>query len=82
MLYLKEMDEGVYGKLCAVRLSRILPRMRVDVYVFYQAYFSAASSLHMTQIRAFLVACAGMVKKGVDDDNDGVLCKTLSVRIF
>ncbi|KAI0085410.1 exocyst complex component Sec3-domain-containing protein [Irpex rosettiformis] len=52
MLYLKEMDENMYGKLCA-------------------AYFSTASSLHSTQVKAFLVACNGLVKQKVEDDGDG-----------
>ncbi|KAJ3532638.1 hypothetical protein NM688_g7392 [Phlebia brevispora] len=52
MLYLREMDESVYGKLCA-------------------AYFSAASNLHMTQVRTFLAVCSNMIKKGADEDEGG-----------
>ncbi|CCM03119.1 uncharacterized protein FIBRA_05240 [Fibroporia radiculosa] len=52
VLYLKEMDEGVYAKLCA-------------------AYFSAASGLHATQIRALLTFCSSLVKKAFDDDTEG-----------
>ncbi|KAI0688760.1 exocyst complex component Sec3-domain-containing protein [Cytidiella melzeri] len=57
MLYLKEMDESMYGKLCA-------------------AYFSAASSLHSTQIKAFLSACTGLVKHKTDEDGDGFTAVT------
>ncbi|KAI0340701.1 hypothetical protein BDW22DRAFT_1360141 [Trametopsis cervina] len=52
MLYLKEMDENMYGKLCA-------------------AYFSAASSLHSTQVKALLTICTTLVKKKVEEDGDG-----------
>ncbi|KAF5388572.1 hypothetical protein D9757_004587 [Collybiopsis confluens] len=48
MLYLKEMDETIYGKLCA-------------------AYFSAASALHGTQIKAVLSTNLAYVKRGVED---------------
>lgn len=53
MLYLKEMDESTYARLCA-------------------EYFSAASKLHSTQVRAFLVACHSMIKKTGDEDVDGL----------
>lgn len=51
MLYLREMDETIYSKLCAT-------------------YFSAASDLHGTQIKALLSAHLDSVKKAPDDDLD------------
>lgn len=36
-----------------------------------QAYFRAASDLHMTQIKAFLSVCSTMIKKGAEDDTEG-----------
>ncbi|KAJ8083824.1 hypothetical protein AAF712_000742 [Marasmius tenuissimus] len=51
MLYLKEMDESVYGKLCAT-------------------YFSAASELHGTQVRALLSTYANYIKKANEDAQD------------
>ena len=33
----------------------------------YQAYFSSASDLHMTQMRAFMTFCANLIKKGTDE---------------
>ena len=36
-----------------------------------QEYFSAASKLHSTQVRAFLAACHTMVKKTGEEDGDG-----------
>ncbi|THV06009.1 exocyst complex component sec3 subunit [Dendrothele bispora CBS 962.96] len=48
MLYLKEMDEGVYGKLCA-------------------AYFSAASELHGTQVKALFSTYISFVRKASED---------------
>jgi hypothetical protein len=50
MLYLKEMDEGVYAKLCA-------------------AYFSAASQLHGTQIKALLGSYINLVRKASDEES-------------
>ena len=70
MLYLKEMDESVYGKLCAVRFRAFAARLALIRRT--QAYFSAASNLHMTQIKAFLTICSTMVKRGVDDEGDGM----------
>ncbi|KAL0578603.1 hypothetical protein V5O48_003394 [Marasmius crinis-equi] len=51
MLYLKEMDESVYGRLCAT-------------------YFSAASDLHGTQVKALLSTYANYVKKANEDAQD------------
>ncbi|KAF8973564.1 exocyst complex component Sec3-domain-containing protein [Flammula alnicola] len=51
MLYLREMDENVYSKLCAT-------------------YFSAASDLHSSQMKALLAAHLDFVKKAPDDELD------------
>ncbi|KAJ7357195.1 exocyst complex component sec3 subunit [Mycena albidolilacea] len=51
MLYLKEMDEKVYAKLCAT-------------------YFSAASELHNTQIKALFSAYINLVRKGAEEEQD------------
>ncbi|KAJ4485946.1 exocyst complex component Sec3-domain-containing protein [Lentinula aciculospora] len=48
MLYLKEMDEAIYGRLCA-------------------AYFSAASSLHGSQMKAVFATYLTYVKKSSED---------------
>ena len=37
----------------------------------YQAYFSSASDLHVTQMRAFMTFCANLIKKGTDEDDGG-----------
>ncbi|KZT02419.1 uncharacterized protein LAESUDRAFT_730167 [Laetiporus sulphureus 93-53] len=52
ILYLKEMEESIYGKLCA-------------------AYFSVASTLHGTQVRALMIICGNMIKKVTEDDSEG-----------
>ncbi|PCH33938.1 hypothetical protein WOLCODRAFT_135407 [Wolfiporia cocos MD-104 SS10] len=52
ILYVKEMDEGIYAKLCA-------------------AYFSAASSLYLQQVKALLTICSNHVKKPTEEDPDG-----------
>ncbi|TBU49952.1 exocyst complex component Sec3-domain-containing protein [Dichomitus squalens] len=49
LLYLKEMDESAYAKICA-------------------AYFSAASELHATQIKALLSIYGNMVKKAPTEE--------------
>jgi len=67
MLYLKEMDEGVYGKLCAVRHS-LSPDIRV--LIPSQAYFSAASDMHSTQMKSLMNSYLGLVKKASDEDNE------------
>ncbi|KAH9486586.1 Exocyst complex component 1 [Psilocybe cubensis] len=51
MIYLREMDENIYSKLCAT-------------------YFSAASDLHGTQIKALLSAHLDLVKKAAEDETD------------
>ncbi|PPQ67093.1 hypothetical protein CVT25_005694 [Psilocybe cyanescens] len=51
MIYLREMDENIYSKLCAT-------------------YFSAASDLHNTQVKALLSAHLDLVKKAAEDEND------------
>ncbi|KAJ6519655.1 exocyst complex component sec3 subunit [Mycena sanguinolenta] len=51
MLYLKEMDEKVYAKLCA-------------------SYFSAASELHNTQIKALMSTYINLVRKGSEEEHD------------
>lgn len=45
----------------------------LDILPFLQAYFSAASNLHSTQVRAFMAACNSMIKKGGEEDIDGML---------
>ncbi|KAJ3771437.1 exocyst complex component Sec3-domain-containing protein [Lentinula raphanica] len=57
MLYLKEMDEAIYGKLCA-------------------AYFSAASSLHGTQMKAVFSKYLTYVKKSTEDSSEQSLATT------
>ncbi|KAI0756800.1 exocyst complex component Sec3-domain-containing protein [Daedaleopsis nitida] len=53
LLYLKEMDESAYAKICA-------------------AYFSAASEIHATQIKALLSAYGALVKKApTEEETDG-----------
>ncbi|KAJ3989555.1 exocyst complex component Sec3-domain-containing protein [Lentinula detonsa] len=59
MLYLKEMDEVIYGKLCA-------------------AYFSAASSLHGTQMKAVFSTYLTYVKKSSEDSSEQSLSTTPS----
>ncbi|EIN14056.1 hypothetical protein PUNSTDRAFT_110196 [Punctularia strigosozonata HHB-11173 SS5] len=50
LLYLKEMDESAYSRICG-------------------AYFSAASDLHSTQMKALLAAYGDMIKTSDDIDD-------------
>jgi len=50
MLYLKEMDEGVYGKLCAVRHSFVTRYQSAHPVA---GLFSAASDMHSTQMNHY-----------------------------
>ena len=66
ILYLKEMDEGVYSKLCAVSLSMFL----FDRTKYGQAYFSAASDLHGKQMKTFLSIYSALLKKPSEEDGE------------
>jgi len=72
ILYLREMDEATYARLCAVCTLRSthlsLPTLSMSCD---QAYFSAASELHNTQMQALFTAYATAVKKPVEDDSGG-----------
>ncbi|VDB99589.1 unnamed protein product [Peniophora sp. CBMAI 1063] len=57
ILYLKEMDEVSYAKLCA-------------------AYFSTASELHSTQIKALMAVYSGMVKKPSEEEAEQTFALT------
>ncbi|PPQ64521.1 hypothetical protein CVT26_002060 [Gymnopilus dilepis] len=61
LIYLREMDESVYSKLCAT-------------------YFSSASDLHSTQMKALLSAHLDLVRKAPDDESEqGFGVSTISV---
>jgi exocyst complex component 1 len=70
MLYLKEMDESLYAKLCAVSSS--IDKLNGGRYLTSdtQAYFSAVSQLHNNQIKSLLADYASSVKKALDDDQE------------
>jgi len=67
MLYLREMDESAYGKICGVILY-FLPNTVTILFLCPQAYFSAASDLHNTQIKALLSTSMDFVKKATDEE--------------
>jgi hypothetical protein len=67
MLYLKEMDEGLYAKLCAVSGVDTLCCCHLNLS---QAYFSAMSELHRKQIKTLLATYSTIVKKASDDDQE------------
>jgi len=75
MLYLKEMDETMYAKLCGVRHVQFSMGIgwRLD-----QAYFSTMSDLHKTQMTAILAGYLTLIKKGQDDDLDAGTEKPVS----
>jgi len=67
ILYLKEMDEVSYAKLCAVCII-LFHRQSIKTLCWRQAYFSAASELHCAQIKAILSIYNGLVKKLTEED--------------
>jgi len=70
ILYLKEMDEAVYAKLCAVcGLCFFHPLLLALTLSWGQTYFSAASELHNTQMQTLFNAYSTSVKRPVEDDS-------------
>lgn len=66
MLYLREMDELVYGRICGVMIFIISTNHYLTF--FLQAYLSAASDLHNVQIKALLSAYMDLVKKATEEE--------------
>lgn len=67
ILYLKEMDEGVYSKLCAVSMLAYFGLIGAN---HGQAYFSAASDLHGKQMKTFFSIYADLLKKPCEEDTE------------
>lgn len=67
MLYLKEMDEKIYAKICAVSLSLTCTRCVLNGG---QAYFTAASELHLKQSKALLTAYGVLIKRPTDEETE------------
>jgi exocyst complex component 1 len=68
IIYLKEMDESIYAKLCAVRITWH-PRT-TPMTGHLQVYFSAASELHGIQMKKMLSMYATFVKKVSEDTQE------------
>jgi hypothetical protein len=66
MLYLREMDESAYGKICGVIIYFLSSIVTISPSL--QAYFSAASDLHNTQIKALLSTYLDSVKKATEEE--------------
>jgi hypothetical protein len=67
MLYLREMDESAYGKICGVIIYFLSSIITISFHCS-QAYFSAASDLHSTQIKALLSIHLDFVKKATEEE--------------
>jgi hypothetical protein len=65
IIYLKEMDESIYAKLCAVRNIMMLWGGVIESRT--QAYFSAISELHSAQMKKMLSIYVNFVKKVPED---------------
>ncbi len=65
MLYLKEMDEGKYSKLCAVRA---ISDDCDGKLTYIQTYFSAASDLHSKQVKALVKLALNAIKRTPDEE--------------
>lgn len=72
ILYLKEMDESVYAKICAVSTDVMMNLFRNAKNV--KAYFSASSELHSQQVKALISICNGLMKSTADEETEGKLC--------
>jgi len=65
------MDEANYGRLCAVSTNLFLVHiLYVLALILSQAYFSAASELHSTQIKALMSIYLGFVKRSPEDEGE------------
>jgi exocyst complex component 1 len=71
VIYLKEMDESIYAKLCAVRITQHVQNNTIDDHT--QAYFSAASELHSTQMKKMFSMYANLIKKVSEDTQESSL---------
>ena len=80
LLYLREMDESLYAKLCAVSEADTLSHRHLNIS--HQAYFSAVSNLHRQQVKALLVAYSNTVKKAPEDDLELGSSSQFGVRII
>lgn len=67
IIYMKEMDESIYAKLCAVRIACNLTRRNNSIEDHTQAYFSAASELHSIQMKKMFSVYANLIKKVPED---------------
>jgi hypothetical protein len=67
MLYLKEMDESLYAKLCAVSMPTLCVICHLNLS---QAYFSAMSELHRKQVKTLLGIYSTIVRKASEDDQE------------
>lgn len=71
ILYVRDMDEVAYGKLCAVRVSLDPPPcVGSQLILGLKAYFSASSQLHNAQISSLLSHYNGSIKKPPEDEPD------------
>jgi hypothetical protein len=70
ILYMREMDEVAYGKLCAVGASSVPLLVSVANHpsLGSKAYFSAASQLHNTQMTSLLTHLNGSIKRAPEED--------------
>lgn len=78
MLYLREMDEDKYAKICAV--SRLGLKALYRTHLVSQSYFSAANDLHSKEMTSVFMAYMALVKVMTDDDPE--LSKRPSGRRF
>ncbi|CAE6460065.1 unnamed protein product [Rhizoctonia solani] len=69
ILYLREMDESRYSKVCAVCYISIL-RPLAEIDKVLKTYFSAASDLHSQEIRALFMKYIELVQHAPDEDGD------------
>jgi hypothetical protein len=73
MLYLREMDESRYSKVCAVRCHSKLIAMPLTI-CNNQTYFSTASDLHNKEVRGLFMKYIELVQRAPEEDEENSAC--------
>ena len=71
VLYLKEMDEDRYQRLCSVGFSHWSTMLLI-----FQNYMSSVSQLHQNEIKDLLMGYIGQLQPGTGDRNEA--CEQLA----
>lgn len=72
MLYLREMDEDKYSKICAVSMFCLVVIWRhpLTPQVPPQVYFSTSSDLHGKEMKTVFMSHVNLIKVAATEDGD------------